>query len=148
MGKTKAVKDHLGTEYNSITEMCRHYGISNRLFSDRLCRGFSLKEALGEEKHARTQNIPIGELCKKYGISEEIYKIGIEMGLTPRDMRKLDITIICRDHNNKPYKSFNAMCKAFGKSTATVRNRLKLGWSLEDALTKDRRGDGDTLLKV
>ena len=38
--------DHLGNSYNSYTEMCKAYGISNVLFAKRKSRGFTLEQCL------------------------------------------------------------------------------------------------------
>lgn len=39
------------------------------------------------------------------------------------------------DHLGKTYKSFSAMCKAYGLLHPTVRARLDRGFTLEEALT-------------
>ena len=38
------------------------------------------------------------------------------------------------DHKGNKYTSFKAMCKAYHKPDQTIRDRLKKGWSLKDAL--------------
>ncbi len=40
------------------------------------------------------------------------------------------------DHKGNKYKTFKAMCEAWGKDATTVRNRLDNGWTLEDSLEK------------
>lgn len=52
--RNKNAVDHLGNEFKSISEMCRHYGILKNTFSTRLSRGWSIKESLtGKEESAR-----------------------------------------------------------------------------------------------
>ena len=52
--RSKAAVDHLGNEFKSISEMCRHYGVLKNTFSTRLSRGWSIKESLtGKEESAR-----------------------------------------------------------------------------------------------
>lgn len=41
------------------------------------------------------------------------------------------------DHLGKHYDSFNQMCNAYNLKSATVRDRLKRGWSIERALTEE-----------
>ncbi len=40
------------------------------------------------------------------------------------------------DHKGVRYKTFKAMCEAWGKDATTVRNRLDMGWTLENSLEK------------
>lgn len=42
----KRVKDHLGNEYKSISEMCRHYGINLNSYKNRIESGMSLEKSL------------------------------------------------------------------------------------------------------
>ncbi len=41
----------------------------------------------------------------------------------------------CVDHLGREYSSFKSMCRTYGKTDITVRNRMKSGMSLEEALT-------------
>lgn len=41
----------------------------------------------------------------------------------------------CQDYEGNEYPSFSAMCKAYGKATRTVKDRLKKGADLKEALT-------------
>ena len=47
---TKVAKDikidHKGNIYKSVHQMCMQYGISDKLFKERLSRGYTLKQAL------------------------------------------------------------------------------------------------------
>ena len=42
----------------------------------------------------------------------------------------------CRDHLGRAFISQKEMAKAWGVSISTFRGRVKLGWSIEDALTR------------
>lgn len=46
-----------------------------------------------------------------------------------------------RDYLGNVYASEAAMCNAYGIIPQTFRRRLKLGWSLEEALTGERKGE-------
>lgn len=43
-------KDHLGNQFNTIKEMCAHYGVSYICFYNRMKRGYGLKTALTAPK--------------------------------------------------------------------------------------------------
>ena len=44
--------------------------------------------------------------------------------------------MLAKDHLGRTYKSFAAMCRAWGVISATVAARLDRGLSIEEALTK------------
>ena len=61
MALAKPCKDHLGNEFKSKAALCRHYGISTELFTQRQLKGMSLEDSLkqqefrlGQEKNAKT----------------------------------------------------------------------------------------------
>ena len=46
MALAKPCKDHLGNEFKSKAALCRHYGISTELFTQRQLKGMSLEDSL------------------------------------------------------------------------------------------------------
>ena len=44
--------------------------------------------------------------------------------------------MLVRDHLGKTYKSFSAMCRAWGIERVTVEKRLERGLSIAEALTR------------
>lgn len=44
--------------------------------------------------------------------------------------------MLAKDHLGRTYKSFAAMCRAWGLDSRTVGKRLDRGLSIEDALTR------------
>lgn len=47
----KTVWDHLGNEYLSIKDMCKHYNVNPSTFQNRIGSGYTLKEALCPDKY-------------------------------------------------------------------------------------------------
>ncbi len=47
----------------------------------------------------------------------------------------------CTDHAGNAYPSFPEMCAAYGQAPSTVRNRMGRGWTLEQALSVDHKGN-------
>ena len=43
----------------------------------------------------------------------------------------------CRDHNGTEYPSMSEMCRAYDIGLMTYRERIKNGWEIEDALTRE-----------
>jgi hypothetical protein len=110
--------DHLGNEYLSQKDMCNAYDIDPSTFRDRLKRGWSLEKALTS---------PITQIrLKEDGISRPVK----------------DLT--CNDHLGNTYSSFSEMCRAYGKASRTVRDRLKKGCDLQTALTAQYAVSGET----
>lgn len=136
MGKKKSVTDHLGIGYNSITELCNHYGISTRLYYDRLSRGFSQKQALGLEEKKKQRLYTKEELIQLYNLTDEQIDLALTLGLSGQQVRLLSLGRLSIDHKGNIYNSFNDMCKAWNKNTSTVKSRLKRGLSLSEALKK------------
>lgn len=138
MGRKTAVKDHLGREFESVTQMCKTYRISTRLYYDRVSRGFSTKQALGFEKKQKNLYNNLEEVTVERGISKEQFEVGRSLGLNLHEIELLSKGKLCIDHTGSVHTSFNKLCQAWGQNTSTVRNRMKRGLTLEEALEKQR----------
>lgn len=132
------IKDFNNTEFDSVADMCRHYGISINLYYTRLKRGYSQKEALTLPLGKRKHEYSIDELQKIKGI-KDVHKLayGLGNGMSISEIKRWDNGKGCFDHNNNYYINFESMCRAYGKYSNKVRSRLRFGWSLKDALEKD-----------
>ena len=135
MGKKTPVVDHLNKEFESITEMCNHYNIEPRLYCGRISRGYTTGEALGQIKKRRKPKHSLEELSKIYNIPiETIEEYSKDGPLSPDQLKRLSEGRLCMDHLGKIYKSFSAMCRAYGKNAFTVRYRMESGMDLKEAL--------------
>ena len=142
MGRERRVTDHLGKEYNSVTAMCDHWGISQRLYYDRLNRNFSQEEALSGIRQRKNKYDP-EEVARIHGLPEDIVRQGLELNLSIREIKRLAEGKLYLDHLNRHYNSFNSMCRAWGKNATTVKHRLSQNWTLAEALEKKSRKDTD-----
>lgn len=85
----------------------------------------------------------IKDMCKHYNIGVDAFASRIRAKWTLKDALTNEINhdkqgkAYC-DHLGNEYSSFISMCRHYNKSKSLVKERLKSGWSLEDALTKDR----------
>ena len=108
------VTDHLGNKYRSLSLMARTYGIKPITLSDRLERGWSIREAL-------TTPVDTSTLRKTVNVK------GIKV----------------QDHKGVWYNSYYELAKAYGLTISTLYGRLvRLGWSIEKALltpTQERK---------
>lgn len=81
----------------------------------------------------------IGACCRAWGVNQATYSQLRTDGLKPADAYrrapKAVASCPCADHEGREYPSEQAMCDAWGMSVAMFKGRLRLGWSLEEALT-------------
>ncbi len=99
-------KDHKGNEFNSIREMAEYYGQHGSTVHGRMARGWTIEEAL-------TVDTTTTHACKIKPKKDYI-----------------------RDHKGQLFISVAAMCEYWGVDRAVYYGRKKLGWSLEDILTR------------
>lgn len=107
------IKDHLGCEYKSVQEMCKHYHISVQTYYYRINHGYSLEQALTlNKKEARNiAKMKFNNCFNTVGEDERI------------------------DHLGNIFPSKTRMCKHYGISRNLYDYRRKhLGWTVEDAL--------------
>ena len=150
--KKTPCKDHLGNTFLSITAMCKHYGISPDTFNKRRNeKQMSIEEALTtpvEKRQTGSCKDHLGNvfpskkaMYKHYGISKKTYVNRIEkrhMSLKAALTTPLEKTPneLCKDHLGNEFPSVKAMCKHYGISPTTFRDRRnKKHMSIKDALT-------------
>ena len=94
-------KDHLGYSYDSIYEMCEHYGISYETYSYRKRLGWSLKKILETKLHDRDVHDHLGnkymtlkDMLKHYNIAETTYYRKKNKGYQLKDILEPEIKAI------------------------------------------------------
>ena len=138
-----------GITYRSITKLCDTLGISLKLVSYRLRKGYTVEQAvetpLKRKKHEivykgiKYNNIK--ELCNYLDIPYTTVLNRVNTGYTIEQAIETHIinhnkpkkTII----NGKEYSSIRQACIDLGKSPSTIYRNLKLGYSIEDAFEKE-----------
>ena len=138
------VTDHKGNKFASQGEMCEFYDIPLSLFRQRLQKGWSLKRALETPlmrfiDHEGNNFKSSAEMCKAWCIPHDVFKSRIRDGWALKDALETPVTINLgrfqvRDHRGNMFKSIEEMCKAYDITYVTFSHRLKLGWTLKDAL--------------
>ena len=136
--RTIIVKDHLGNSFDSFDLMCKYYGLKPHTVRNRIRKyNYTLEKAL-TKKVLRNEKDEIDLLCKEYNRPVRLVKLKLKEGVFTLE-ELLSNTEITRDsvkdHLGNIYKSKGEMCKYYGLTTATLKDRLKKGESLEDALT-------------
>ena len=147
--------DHLGNCYNSLPEMCAAYNINEKIYQSRVrLLKWDLEKTLTTPviktpKNAKTVRDHLGnefssvsEMCRFHNIKltryKERVKVGwdVEKALTTPAKQINDMTAkTCYDHLGNKFKSQNEMCRYYNIKRHTLKSRLELGWTLEQALT-------------
>lgn len=151
----KAV-DHLGQEFISISEMCRHWGLSEKVYWSRkrllkwpldkilttpVREPSDAANAIRIQDHLGGEFTSISEMCRHWGIGLSTYRErrkrgwDVERSLTAKQMSVKTDAIPCTDHTGKAYPSKNAMCAAYGTTRYCYESRLARGWDQAQALT-------------
>lgn len=152
---TKACKDHLGNEFESLTAMCKHYGLSTCAYKNRLAKGWSLQQAL-ETPNAkflpeskRTDHLGnVYETAKAmvshYGLTLDTYNRRIKIGwsiekalTTPIDTTKHGKPEV--DHTGREFPMLKDMCEYWGVTVSAYLRRIATGSTKEEALTKQQK---------
>ena len=138
-------KDHLGNEYNSQAEMCRYYGVNIKNYYERIRLGWTLEDALTKKgigiecyDHLGNKFDSKKDMCEYYGKSLVLVTKRLNSGWTLKDALTKNVKEAPKntyhDHLGNEYKSREDMCRHYGIKGSTFQHRLKLGWSVEDAL--------------
>jgi hypothetical protein len=145
------VYDHLGLEFASTGDMCLAWNIPRTTFNERIRRGWTTEKALTTP--VRTINVTKTEcvdhkgtvfpskaaMCKHYGIARKTLESRLELGWTLEEIltnpKAVNPHKECKDHLGQTFPSVADMLLHWGVNETTYRSRLRLGYSLKDALT-------------
>lgn len=136
------VKDHLNNEFESKSDMVKHYGLSVQAFDFRMSKSWSLEDALTTPTskivvdHLGNEFTSTMAMCKYYNIDYGAFKRRINSGASLKDALETTCDTTTYDHLGNKFESIKAMCRHYSIKDDTFRRRIKQGWSLEDALTK------------
>lgn len=147
------VKDHLGNKFNGKASMYKHYGVAQHVAERLLAAGFSLEDVLtkkaGVYNTGRIQTDHLGNnfkglraMCKHYGITVSVYYQRLRLGWSLEETLTTPIGdhtkkgVACKDHLGNSFESIGDMIEHYGVTRTAYSYRKKLGWSLEDILTK------------
>ena len=164
MAKKECV-DHLGNIFKSESARAEHYGLPATTIRNRLDRNWTLEQALTVdnkntnrkikdpkkiwEDHKHNKYNSVRELCEAYyhisGITEKVFwgrkralKWPLEKILmTPvNDVNYAANAKTVTDHLGQKWPSISEMCRHWGVKQQTYRMRIKMGFTVEDALLK------------
>lgn len=147
--KGKIYKDHLGNQFSSEKGLAKHWNIGVTTLRGRLERGWSLKDALETpaatlEKKKCTDHLgnyfeSESARAKHWGKTASAVRARLKKGWSLKDALETpsehgNLRKECVDHLGNHFKSESDRAKYWGIGYGTVNSRLKLGWSLKDAL--------------
>lgn len=143
MGAPKPYKDHLGNEFKSITDMCKHWKISTSVFNRRLQNGMSIEQALTALKRTHDCKDHLGNvfpnqdaMCEHYNITSSAFRHRRKHGWTIEKALTTPLRdYICTDHLGQEFKTLTKMCEHWGIDRSTFIMRTRAGIAIEQALT-------------
>lgn len=148
--------DHTGLEFNTLEDLCHFYRVKPEQVLAKLHAGESLKEilepkieseALSYIDHVGNRYKSFKDMCKAWQKASYLVKSRLNNGWSLQDALTIKKNPTHKkthhilqheflDHYGNRYQTFKDMCKAYKLNPFCVRSRLRIGWSLQDALTK------------
>jgi hypothetical protein len=129
---TPPIKDHLGNEYNSLSDLCKAHCISLDYFLRRI-RYNSIKNILIFKDYLGNKYDTKSDMCKAYNMTTTTYDSRIEKGWSKK---KTLTSPVYKDHLGNEYDTLNDMCNEYNIPSSIYKDRIKAGLSKEKALTK------------
>lgn len=144
--KNKLVTDHENNVFISVKEMCRHWGIDNGTYRQRIKSGWSQKDALTYQPHENRDKITdhlgntyntIQDMCDHWKISNTLYQSRIARNWSIKDA--LTIPVTSNDNSiidplGHEFDSVRSLCRYWRVERSTYQNRLLSGHTQLEAL--------------
>lgn len=146
--QSRFITDHLGNTFTCIEEMCKAHGISKQQYIINIRNNCTIEQALttvttvGVAKdHKGNTYSSINEMCRAYGITKTVLRSRLELGWTLAEIlenpQKRHPEKKATDHLGNEYDSVNEMLEHYGVSHIKYMERLKRGYTQEEALNAD-----------
>lgn len=150
----RCVKDHLGNRFNTVKSMLKYWGIDATTYHIRRRKGWSLEEALttptkdmrGLQEYVDFKgNVfpTAASMEEAYGAYKGALAVLLKRGKTTEEAsyilsKRVPVDTTCYDHLGNKFPTKRKMVEAWGIPIHKYYKRIKLGWSLEEALTGKR----------
>lgn len=146
-------KDHLGNAYSSYKDMCAVYGVTPKIFNNRKRAGWNVRDCLlGKDRQKEWNGScqdylgnwydSLKDMCEAHNISVATFKDRLKDGWDLKGCLTGENATggskKCQDHLGNMYPSYVKMCEHWGISYGLFMGRLQNGWSIEDALTREK----------
>ena len=137
----KKVKDHLGNEFNSIAEMCRHYGINNVTYVDRIKAGMTVEQALTTpvkdkykkcKDHLGNEYTDVKEMCEHYNIKVDTFYGRVKYGWKLEQILETPVRSKGVIDNGVRFKSKEEFANFHNMSSTRYYRLMSSGHTLED----------------
>jgi len=136
--------DHLGNEFNTEEDMCNHWDVKPTTFAARIKDGMSKREALTKSTkcfdHLGQEFSSEKEMCNHWGVDIGTFRTRVmDLGWAKKDAltgKASEKTVSCMDHEGNQYDSIKDMCDYWDVNRDTYSDRIRKGWSVEEALTQ------------
>jgi hypothetical protein len=148
---SKAIIDHLGNEFTSISDMCKFWNMTRSTYNARIKNGWSIERALTEPQrqvnmkrqkwtdHKGNDFPSLNAMCEAYGITHHTFhtrvtKLGwsVEKALTTPNI--INATE-CSDNMGHTFPSLTDMCHYYGIPPYRLQGKTLTEEKLQTCLT-------------
>lgn len=137
-------RDHLGTEFPSEAAMCRAHGVPQGVFRRRRSKGMSLEDALTLPN--APQAVPctgpdgkeypsMSAMCRANGLARPTVSSRMEKYAGNPEKITAGSIFETEDHHGKKFRSVKAMLREYGVKPHAYYERIRAGYTKEQALT-------------
>lgn len=160
-------KDQYGNHFRTLRAVAEYHGVPVDKLSQALNEGWELIDILNDTNrrmltdtaytcrdHEGRKFRSEKDMAHFWGIGYEAYKRRrYYMKWSLRDTLTRKVVVhntakIVYDHKGKKFESQGALCRAYGINVTTYKNRLRSGWTLEEALTVKAAPSGNNSNRV
>lgn len=143
IGKNECCVDHLGRYYSSVVNMCTAWRVPIDTFYYRIENGMSVKDALTHNNLITDPAIDksviwvFGEPFPSYKIIDNAYGYSGNASWNHKD--NIEEWLLTRNRfyvDNKLFRSYMELSEEYGINETTIMQRLRMGWTLRDAVHK------------
>ena len=140
---SKECYDHLGNRFDSLSDMCKYWGVNISTYCARIKSGMSIKEALTNEIGTVYEGLngdtytTLRDLAKAYGINKSTLKFRIKKGMSIGEALTTNLYNATKTYiglNDDTYRSLSDLARAYNLNKGLLVNRIKKGMSTQDAL--------------
>ena len=147
----REIQDHKGQTFRTVSDMTDYWGIPSLTYQERIKCGWTVKKALTEELHPFHSEVNIDHkgnvfptlvsMLDYWGIEYPTYRMRINKGMSEEEALTTELMGMYKrgeqivDHTGQSFDSIRQASNHWGVNPATVRYRLKQGYTIKDALT-------------
>ena len=142
---TEPAQDHLGNHFDTITAMCKHWGITTQIYYKRLNKGWELERILTtppDRKPNKHKVIDadgrefksIREFADFHNIPYSTALLRISKGMSVQELTEGSKRREVTAPDGTVFPNTSEMCRYYGVKRSTYQTRMEMGMTMSEAL--------------